>query len=142
MLPPPPPLPAKFEASNLTINPRQPQLGQPITISITIANEGEIAGSFELHLIIDGIVRTVQEVTLSGKSRETLTFEVANLTAGQHQVKIAGLGEQFRIIRITTPLEGLRINWLIFDVSVGIALIIGALILYWVTRRAQKRRFS
>jgi len=135
--PPPPPLPARFEASNLTINPQQAQLGQPVTISLTITNEGAIEGSFELHLIIDGIVRMVTEITLAGKGSETLTFEVSNLAVGKHQVKIAGLTEQFRIVMTTTPPTEGGVNWLLIDMSVGAALVIGALVLYLTTRRSR-----
>jgi len=142
VLPPPPPLPARFEASNLTINPKQAQLGQPVTVSVTIINEGATEGSFELHLIIDGIVRMVKEVTLAGKSSETLTFEVSNLAAGKHQVKLAGLTENFKIVRITIPLEESRVNWLLLDVSVGAAIIIGALVLYLTTRRSRQVRLK
>jgi len=136
--PPPPPLPARFEASNLTINPRQAQLGQPVTISLTITNEGATEGSFELHLIIDGIVRMVTEITLGGKGSETLTFEVSNLAVGKHQVKIAGLTEQFRVVMTTTPLTEGGVNWLLIDMSVGAALVIGALVLYFITRRSRQ----
>ena len=140
--PPPPPLPAKFEASNLTINPQEAQLGQPITVSLTVTNEGETEGSFELHLIIDGIVQMVKEITISGNSSETLTFEVSNLTAGKHQVKIAGLTEQFKVVMTPTPPGEDRVNWLVIDVSVGAALVIGALVLYFVTRRLRQARSS
>ena len=140
--PPPPPLPAKFEASNLTINPQESQLGQPITVSLTVTNEGETEGSFELHLIIDGIVQMVKEITLSGNSSETLTFELSNLTAGKHQVKIAGLTEQFKVVMTPTPPGEDRVNWLVIDVSVGAALVIGALVLYFVTRRLRQARSS
>jgi len=142
VLPPPPPLPARFEASNLTINPKQAQLGQPVTVSVTIINEGATEGSFELHLIIDGIVRIVKEVTLAGKSSETLTFEVSNLAVGKHQVKIAGLTENFKIVRITIPPEESRVNWLLLDISVGAALVIGALVLYLTTRRSRQARLK
>ena len=142
VLPPPPPLPARFEVSNLTINPKQAQLGQPVTISVTIINEGATEGSFELHLIIDGIVRMVKEVTLAGKSSETLTFEVSNLAVGKHQVKLAGLTENFKIVRITIPPEESRVNWLLLDVSVGAAIVIGALVLYLTTRRSRQVRLK
>jgi len=136
--PPPPPLPARFEASNLTINPRQAQLGQPVIISLTITNEGALTGSFELHLIIDGIVRMVTEVTLGGQDSETLTFELSNLAAGQHQVKIAGLTEQFQVVMATTPPTEEGFNWSLIDISVGTALVIGVLGLYFIIRRSRQ----
>ncbi len=136
--PPPPLLPARFEASNLSINPRQAQLGQPVTISLTITNKGATEGTSELHLIIDGIVRIVTEVTLGEKDSETLTFEVSNLAIGKHQVKIAGLTEQFSIIMATTPLTEGGVNWFLIDMSVGATLVAGAFVLYFITRRSRQ----
>jgi len=138
VLPPPPPLPARFEVSNLVINPQQAQLGKPIAITFTVTNEGATVGSTELYLIIDGIVRVVKDITLSAKSSETLTFEVSNLAAGKHQVRIAGLSEQFSVIRLVTLPEESRVNWLVIDLSVGAALIMGALVLYFLIRRSRQ----
>jgi len=142
VLPPPTPLPARFEASNLTINPRQAQPGQAVTISLTITNEGATAGSLELHLIVDGIVRAVEEVTLTEKSSETLTFEVSNLAVGSHQVKIAGLTGRFSVVSIAVlPVEA-GVNWFLLDVSVGAALVVGILILYFSVLRSRRERQS
>jgi len=140
--PPPPPLPARFEASNLTINPQQTQLGQTVTVSLTITNEGATAGSFELYLIIDGIVRVVREITLAEKSSETLTFEVSNLAAGSHQVKVAGLTGRFRIVKMAVSPGGPGVNWPVIDISVGAALVIGALVLYFIMRRSRQVRLK
>ena len=142
LAPRPPPLPARFEASNLIIRSGQTQPDQPIIISLTITNEGATAGSLELHLIIDGIVRMVKEISLAGSSSETLTFEVSNLAVGKHRVKIAGLTEQFSIAGTTTPPGESKVNWLLLDVSVGAALVVGALVLYLITRRSRQTESS
>ena len=84
----------------------------------------------------------VTEITLAGKGSETLTFEVSNLAVGKHQVKIAGLTEQFRIVMATTPLVEAGVNWLLIDMSVGAALVIGALVLYFITRRSRQARLN
>jgi hypothetical protein len=139
-LPPAPPLPAKFKVLDLIINPEVANLGEPVTITITITNEGASTGSFELHLTIDGIVRVVREITLPGNSSDTLTFNVSNLAAGKHQVKIAGLTEQFRVVVTTNPPGESDVNWLAIDAGVGSALVIGALGLYFLVRRARRQR--
>ncbi|MBA7689524.1 hypothetical protein ES703_98032 [subsurface metagenome] len=138
LAPPSPPLPAKFGVSNLTFNPRQAQPGQPIVISLTIANEGATAGSFELYLIIDGIVRIVKEISLAGNSSETLTFEVSNLAVGKHRVKIAGLTGQFSIVSITALPTKSKIDWLAIDLSAVAVVVAGLLVLYLVIRRSHQ----
>ncbi|MFC1943114.1 hypothetical protein ACFLWO_00830 [Chloroflexota bacterium] len=136
--PPTPPLPAKFEVSNLTLNPRRAQPGQPIVISLTIANEGATIGSYELHLMIDGIVRAVKEVTLAPKSSQTVSFEVANLAVGEHRVKVAGLTRQFSIVSITAFPTPLGIDWLLIDLSAFAVVVAGLLVLYLVIRRSYR----
>jgi len=135
VLPPPPPLPARFEVSNLIINPQEAQLGETVTITFTVTNEGAAAGSAELYLIVDSIVRMVKEVTLAGQSSETLTFEVSNLAAGRHKVEIAGLSEQFSVVRVITPPEEAGVNWPVIDLGVGAVIVAGVLGLYFITRR-------
>ena len=136
LAPSPPPLPAKFEVSNLTINPRRGQLGQPIVISLNIANEGETEGSYELYLKIDGIVRVVKEITLAAKSSETVSFEVSNLAIGKHQVKVASLTGQFRIVSTAVLPVKSPIDWFILGSSIVTVVVIGLLLLYLFKRRA------
>lgn len=143
LAPPPPPLPATFEVSNLTINPRRAEVGQPVIISLTIANKGAVTGSYELYLIVDGIVRVVKGITLAGQSIETISFEVSNLAAGKHQVKIAGLTGEFRIIHVAAALPAeAAIDWFFTDLWVGAVIAVGLLVLYLVIRRSQRLQHS
>jgi len=137
---PQPPLPAELEVTNLTINPLQAQLGQPVTISLAIANEGGTEGSFELHLVIDGITRAIKKITLDRKSSQTLTFEVSNLAEGDHRVTVAGLTKQFRVVGTATAPAETRVNWPLLGTSIGVVLVMGALGLYLFTRRSHRVR--
>jgi len=140
LAPPPPPLPALFIASGLSISPKRVDMGKPITISVTITNEGAVAGTYELHLIVDGIVRSIEEVTLTGKSSQTLTFEVSNLAPGTHHVKVAGLAGEFSVVRIDVLPEESGVNWFLIDGSVAASLIIATLALYYITRKSRQIR--
>jgi hypothetical protein len=137
--PPPPPLPVHFTAGNLRISPHAFE-GDPVKISVTITNEGPEDDTYELYLIVDGIVRAIQEVVLSGKSSETLTFEITNLAAGTHQIKIGGLTETIRIEQITVErLSESGVNWMVLDLSVVGAIIVGLLIWFIYMLRARRR---
>ncbi len=135
LVPPPPPLPPKFEVSNLIINPRQGKMGQPVIISLEIANDGETVGSYQLQLKIDGIVRIIKEITLAAKSSETVSFEIHNLSVGKHEVKVAGLGENFRIVSTAVLSPKSAIDWLTLDLSIGAGVCAGLLALYLLRRR-------
>ncbi|MFC2004635.1 hypothetical protein ACFLUY_00245 [Chloroflexota bacterium] len=143
LVPPPLPLPAEFEVSNLTISPRTAQLGKPVIISLTIANESAVTGSYEIYLIINGIVRAVKEITLDGQSIETVSFEVSNLTAGKHQVKIAGLVGEFQIIRAEAALPAeAAFGWIFTDLSVAVIIAMALLALYLIIRRSQRVQYG
>ena len=136
--PPPPPLPVHFTSGNLRISPHAFE-GDPVKISVTITNEGPEDDTYELYLIIDGIVRAVREVTMSGKSSETLTFEITNLAAGTHQIKIAGLTENIRIEHVSVERLGSGVNWMVLDLSVAGTIIIGLLVWFLYMLRARRR---
>ncbi len=140
---PPPPLPAEFKVSNLTINPVRAQLGETVTIRLTIANVGAVTGSYEMYLIINGIVRAVKEIILAGNSIETVSFGVSNLAPGKHQVKVAGLTGEFQIVgaEVIFPTEA-TIGWLLTDLSVGVVIATGLFALYLLIRRSQRLQQS
>ncbi|UCC16694.1 MAG: hypothetical protein JSU58_10075 [Dehalococcoidales bacterium] len=137
--PPPPALPAYFTASNLLISPHEVFEGDPLRISVTITNEGSDDGTYELYLIVDGIVRAIQKVALSGKSSEILTFEIINLTAGIHQIKAAGLTETVRIEQVAIDQSGSGFNWMVLDLSVAGVVITGLLLWLLYMQRARRR---
>ncbi|HEY93892.1 MAG TPA: hypothetical protein G4O15_02995 [Dehalococcoidia bacterium] len=134
----PPPLPVYFTASNLIISSQQAFEGDPVKISVTITNAGSEDGTYELYLIVDGIVRAIQEISLSGKSSETLTFEITNLAAGVHQIKAAGLTETIRIEKVAIDQLGPGVNWMVLDFSVAGVVIIGLLL--WLLYLQRERR--
>ncbi|MEE8353872.1 MAG: hypothetical protein V3S10_05380, partial [Dehalococcoidales bacterium] len=150
--PPPPPLPEEFEVTAIAIEPvsptleagglaiasRQTQVGEPVNVKLTITNLSSLEGTVELYLVIDGVVRTVREVTRPAETSQVVTFEVLNLAAGIHQVKVAGLTEQFEVVVAgVAPIEA-GVNWLIIDLSVAAAILLGAFVLYRITRRARR----
>ncbi|MFC1947701.1 hypothetical protein ACFLXY_07275 [Chloroflexota bacterium] len=137
--PPPPPLPVFFTATNLIVTPRETREGNPVTISVTISNEGLEHGTYEMYLIVDGIVRAIQKVALSGKSSETLTFEITNLAAGVHQIKVAGLTETVRIEQVAIEQLGPGVNWMVLDLGVAGVVIVGLLLWSLYLQRAHRR---
>jgi hypothetical protein len=135
LVPPPPPLPADFQISNLNINPQTIRPGEPVTISVSIDNKGESGGSYDLYLYIDGIVKMVKKVTLMPQSREEIIFEVSDLPAGTHHIRIGNLTGQFRITRVITLPIRQAVNWLSFDVGIGAAVLTSLVLLLLLRKR-------
>ncbi|MFC1987564.1 hypothetical protein ACFLVH_03355 [Chloroflexota bacterium] len=127
------PTPANFELSNLTINPDQVQPGQPVTISLTVTNSGSTTGTYELQTRIDGAIITVKEITLDPASSQTVSFEVFNLIAGEHQIEIAGLTRQFSIlsppspaVKSATPATSIAIDLPLIGLIIAMVIITGS----------------
>ena len=134
LLPPPPPLPARFEVGDLRISSRVAP-GQPVIVSLNVANEGETGGSYELYLKIDGIVKMIKRVTLSAMDSQTISFEISDIAVGEHKINVAGLTGQFSVVsRMPVPVLS-TVNWLIFDLGIAAVVVAGLLALYLVRRR-------
>ena len=134
LLPPPPPLPARFEVGDLRISARVAP-GQPVIVSLNVANEGETEGSYELYLKIDGIVKMIKRVTLSAMDSQAISFEIADIATGEHKISVAGLTGQFSVVsRMPVPVLS-TVNWLIFDLGIAAVVVAGLLALYLVRRR-------
>lgn len=132
------PLPPHFRVAGLRVNPGQARPGQTVTITVDIANDGATAGTYEMHLIIDGVVRAVKDVSLEPNSVSTLTFEVTDLAPGKHQVNIAGVTGEFRITDAVVSVLGTPIDWSLVDITVAGLLVSGLLITYLVIARLQR----
>ncbi len=152
LVPPPPDLPEEFEVTAVTIEPvtpileagdlalasREIQAGETANVSVTVTNRSSVEGTIELYLVIDGVVRMVREVTLPAETSQVVTFEVHDLAAGTHQVKVAGLTEQFEVVAAGAPPIEAGVNWPLIDLSVAAAILGGAFFLYRFTRRARR----
>ncbi len=138
--PEPPDLPASFRAYNLTIEPEQTMEGNPVRVSVTIANDGDETGTAEIYLIIDGVTRIIRQVTLAGKSSETMTFEVSNLAAGTHRIEIGHLTGTVKVVRPgLTPLN-VGVNWLVLDLLIGGVVAAGFIFWFIFWRKARRKK--
>ena len=138
LVPPPLPLPAEFQISNLSITPQRSRPSEPVTISVNVANRGEIEGSYELYLQINGIIKMTKKVTLTPKSSKEVTFEVSDLAGGVHDVRIGDLTGQFEIIKTVTRPAWQAVNWLALDLGVGAVVFISLVAIYLLRRRARR----
>jgi len=83
--------PASFTVTNLSIVPKEVDLGESATVSVTVTNTGDLAGICELCLKTDDAISQTREITLTGGSSEKVTFSVAKDTAGECCVDVNGL---------------------------------------------------
>jgi hypothetical protein len=115
------PAPAKFEVSNLTVNPLQIQLNQKVSISIDVANIGGKSGDYTLELNIDGTVKSTTRVTVAAGKSQTVNFTTTGDTVGKHQVEIANLISEFAVVKAAEPF---KIDWWLIGSIIGIIIVL------------------
>jgi hypothetical protein len=87
----PPPKPADFQVSNLTVNPEVAQAGATVTVSAKVTNVGEDVGSYSADLTVNGEVKDTKTVQLSGGEMATVTFTLTETTAGTYTISIGNV---------------------------------------------------
>jgi len=97
----------EFEVSNLHVNPEEVEPGESVTVTVEVRNVGEERGTYELELIIDGLVEQSESVTLDGGEATTITFTVQRETGKAYSVETDGLSESFEVIIPTTKVGGI-----------------------------------
>ncbi|MFC1966544.1 CARDB domain-containing protein, partial [Chloroflexota bacterium] len=114
--------PATFNTKALTISPDSVDIGEEVTITVLIANTGDLAGNYEVVLKIDDVVVSTREVTVEGDDSQQVTFTASQETAGTHTVNVNELSGTFAVTE-TSP--GLLINlWLIGGIFASFIIIV------------------
>jgi uncharacterized cupredoxin-like copper-binding protein len=124
--PPPPPTPAEFELSNLVISPTTVEIGEPISVSVTVTNIGEEAGSYTAELLIDASKVDEDTVSLVGGASETVEFTGVSGEEGSHTVSVGDLSGSFTVVM---PPEGEGFNPIFYAVG-GLAILGVAWVVY------------
>ena len=83
--------PASFSIAELAITPDEVQLGESVNVNVTITNDGDLTGSYEVNLQIDELLVQTKEVTLAGGDSETVSFIITLDNIGEHIVNVGGL---------------------------------------------------
>jgi len=94
--------PASFEVSGLKISPTSADIAEKVTISATVINTGDLAGSYEVVLKINGQRASSKKVSVAGGASEQVTFTTVQSQAGSYSVNIDGLSGTFSIKAVPT----------------------------------------
>jgi hypothetical protein len=126
--------------TDVDIEPGTVDLGESVTLTVTVENPGEHRGTYMIPVEIDGYLETSQEVTLAPGEHE-ITFDHREPYAGTHRVTVLGETAEFTV-RETAASHG---RWwdsvdVVFYLYVGIGvlcvlIIAGIIILARVWRR-------
>ena len=136
--PTPPPPPAHFVPSGLSIAISVEKIWEPVTfvtktgesvtITANVANDGGQEGTYTVELKLNGETVETKTVTLGAGESQPVRFTVSGLDYGQHEVDVAGLSGEFTTSRTITW-------WLIIVIIVAIGLISWGVV--WGRRRGR-----
>ncbi|MFC2008723.1 CARDB domain-containing protein [Chloroflexota bacterium] len=139
--PPAGPVPARFSGSGLLVNPSVERLWGPlplvtvsggdVTITATVSNLGEEAGTYTAELSLNGEVIGTQDVDLEAGEEKLVQFRIANVASGDYSVELAGMTGYFTSSR--------TINWWLLGSGIGIAL---AAVIVLLERERRRRRVA
>ena len=95
--------PADFETSYLTVLPREVDPDEKVTISVKVANTGDLSGSYEVTLRLNKLAVATKEITLAGGTSGTVTFTTSKDTAGTYNVNVNGQSSTFTVTAPPAP---------------------------------------
>ena len=126
--------PAKFEFSDLTVNPSEVYPGEAVLISLNATNVGDIEGNETLNLEINDVVKDTQNITLSTGASQVIEFSYIEMVIGNHTVKVGDLAGSF-IVKPAPPETSkiiLSNLWLFVDLNIDTTLTMIYTIIFFV----------
>ncbi len=96
--------PANFAVSDFVLSPAEMYIGETSTVSVTVANTGDLSGTYSVVLKVDGVVLETEQVTLDGHDSRTVDFSVSPNTPGTFNIGVGSLSGILSVIELTpTP---------------------------------------
>ena len=77
--------PATFSVTGLTVSPAEPKVGEEVTITATVTNEGENEAIYQAIFKVDGSPVDYEDVTLGAGVSTTVTFKVTK-SEGSYEI--------------------------------------------------------
>ncbi len=126
---------AAFSVSSLSITPSEVEVGGTVTVSVSAANTGGLAGTYKVTFKVDGAVVSTKDVTLNAGATEAVSFTTTEDTAGTYNVEVNGLVGEFTVTEAAaaptpTPTPAAPLNWTLIGGIIAAVVVI--IILVWV----------
>lgn len=100
---PPPPKPAEFVLTSLSIHPEEADAGEIVFVTVLIKNIGGLEGSQAVTLEVDGVIENTKEVTLASGTERAVVFTTDRADAGSCLVDVNGLKGSFTVTESPAP---------------------------------------
>ena len=91
--------PAEFVVFDFEVAPNPVKVGGMTEITAGIENVGEVEGTGEVSLIVDGMVEETKEVTLAAGAATTELFTLSKGAAGNYSLQIGAQQAELRVVQ-------------------------------------------
>ncbi|MBI2288116.1 MAG: hypothetical protein HYU83_03940 [Chloroflexi bacterium] len=118
-------------ASDSASSPAQVNTGESVTISVQVANTGDLSGSYKVTLKVNNVTEADKDITVVGGTTQTVIFTTAKDTDGTYTVNVNGLLGTFTVKTPVVPPT--PINWWLIGGIIAGVIIIGLVV--WQVRR-------
>jgi len=125
--------PATFSLGVLSISPAEVEIGEEVTVGVTVTNAGGQSGSYEVTLKVDNAVVDTALITLVAGVSEEVAFTTSRDTAGSYTANINGRTGTF-VVKVKETAPQLIDWWLIGGIIAG-CIILGVVIWQLTIRR-------
>ncbi|MBI4337681.1 MAG: hypothetical protein HY683_07640 [Chloroflexi bacterium] len=103
--------PAHILATGLSVTPDLARLGQPVTAVLELTNDGELTGTHQATLLVNGKVQEQQQVTLPAGQKGQVRFVVQPSAPGVYQLQAEGQEASLRVLApAQVVVTGLRVE--------------------------------
>ena len=133
-------LPATFTTGDWDISQSEVDTGTEATISFWVTNTGDLAGSYQVAIAVNGVVEATTEVILDAGASEEVTFTTTKDVVGTYLVSVDQLTFSFAVTEAVAPPPSTN-WWLIVGIIIGVVLLIILSILF-VRKAKLKAKFT
>jgi hypothetical protein len=88
---------AEFTVTDLTIDPLEAEIFEPIMIRVNLTNSGDLEGTYMANLTINGQPEDNQTIVLPGMNSTMVEFTVIREVPGNYTVELGGLTGSFTL---------------------------------------------
>jgi len=128
--------PDAFGVSSLNISPPEVNIGETVTISLSVTNSSSKASTYKVTLKINGLPEASKHVRVDAGSSEKVSFTTLKDIVGNYSVHVNGLTASFKVNKNAGPTPTERpIKWPILWGVIGGVVVVGLLMLLIIRRK-------
>jgi PKD repeat protein len=125
--------PPTFSVSQLTISPKEVEVGNEVSITAEVTNTDDSEASCDVILKINDAAEATKPVTLAPGTSETVAFTVSRDVAGTYDVDVGGQTGEFTVRESGPAPSGP--NWPLIGGIIGAVVVIAGLLVYFLVVR-------